>query len=157
MIKRYIEANLDTALLTADHLCSRFRISRASLYRLFEADGGLARYVQEQRLNRALKQLVSPLAQSKRLIDLAVDLQFSGDSTFIRAFRRRFGVTPGEIRELSETWFREQAMHSSQRLRFITLRGVERPTQHSCGSTQFAAGAAAAVPAARSTRIIDRD
>jgi AraC-like DNA-binding protein len=108
MIKRYIEANLDTALLTADHLCSRFRISRASLYRLFEADGGLARYVQEQRLNRALKQLVSPLAQSKRLIDLAVDLQFSGDSTFIRAFRRRFGVTPGEIRELSETWFRER-------------------------------------------------
>jgi AraC-like DNA-binding protein len=107
MIKRHIEANLDTDLLAADHLCRRFRISRASLYRLFEAEGGLARYVQEQRLNRALRLLISPASRGKRLINLAVELQFSSDSTFIRAFRRQFGLTPGEIRGLSEAWLRE--------------------------------------------------
>ncbi|KJC47125.1 AraC family transcriptional regulator [Bradyrhizobium sp. LTSP885] len=107
MIKRYIAANLETPSLVADDLCRRFEISRASLYRLFEADGGLARYIQEQRLNRALRLLVSPRSRSNRLIDLALDLQFSSDSSFVRAFRRHFGITPGEVRELSETWLRE--------------------------------------------------
>jgi AraC-like DNA-binding protein len=108
VIKRHIEANLNTRSLTANHLCRRFRISRASLYRLFEADGGLARFIQEQRLNRALKQLVSPLPRSTDLISLAADLQFSSASTFIRAFRRRFGATPGEIREMAERWHDEK-------------------------------------------------
>ena len=106
MIKRHIAAHLETSLAAHD-LCQRFQISRASLYRLFEADGGLARYVQEQRLNRALSLLISPLGRGKRLIDLAVQLQFSSDSTFVRAFRRQFGRTPGEIREMAEAWLRE--------------------------------------------------
>jgi AraC-like DNA-binding protein/mannose-6-phosphate isomerase-like protein (cupin superfamily) len=107
VIKRHIAAHLETAALAAQDICRRFQISRASLYRLFEADGGLARYVQEQRLNRAMTLLISPASRGKRLIDLAVDLQFSSDSTFVRAFRRQFGLTPGEIRQMSEAWLRE--------------------------------------------------
>jgi AraC-like DNA-binding protein len=107
VIKRHIETNLNAASLTADHLCRRFRISRASLYRLFEADGGLARFIQEQRLNRALRQLASASWRGQDLINLATDLQFSSASTFIRAFRRQFGVTPGVIRELAEAWHQE--------------------------------------------------
>ncbi|NVO12425.1 MAG: helix-turn-helix domain-containing protein [Rhodoplanes sp.] len=107
MIKRHIEAHLETESLTAQDLCRRFRLSRASLYRLFEADGGLTRYVQEQRLNRALRLLAAPAARHKRLIDLAVDLQFSSDSTFVRAFRRHFGMTPGEVRDMSQAWQRD--------------------------------------------------
>lgn len=106
-IKHHIDANIEADSLSADELGRRFQLSRASLYRLFGADGGLARYVQDQRLNRALRLLISPGTRSKRLIELAVDLQFSGDSTFVRAFRRQFGVTPGEVRELSEAWSRE--------------------------------------------------
>jgi AraC-like DNA-binding protein/mannose-6-phosphate isomerase-like protein (cupin superfamily) len=106
MIKRHIAAGLETPI-TANDLCRRFQISRATLYRLFEDDGGLARYVQEQRLNRALTLLISPEAQGKRLIDLALDLRFSSDSTFVRAFRRQFGLPPGEIRKLFEAWVRE--------------------------------------------------
>ncbi|MDA9528708.1 hypothetical protein ACM42_09760 [Bradyrhizobium sp. CCBAU 25338] len=34
------------------------------------------------------------------------DLQFSSDSTFVRAFRRKFGLTPGEIRDKSQAWQR---------------------------------------------------
>jgi AraC-like DNA-binding protein len=106
MIKRHIAGHLTDAL-TAGELCRQFQISRASLYRLFEADGGLAHYIREQRLNLALRLLISPAAQDRRLIDLAVDLHFSSDSTFIRAFRRKFGLTPGELRELADTWLRE--------------------------------------------------
>ncbi|MFD2181303.1 helix-turn-helix domain-containing protein [Rhodoplanes azumiensis] len=107
MIKRHIEAHLETDTLDAQSLCRQFRLSRASLYRLFEADGGLTRYVQERRLARALRLLVAPGTRRERLIDLAVDLRFSSDSTFVRAFRRQFGVTPGEIREVSRAWLRD--------------------------------------------------
>lgn len=106
MIKRYVDAHLDTETLAADDLCRRFGLSRASLYRMFVPDGGLASYVQEQRLNLAMRRLISPQARDIRLIDLAVDLQFSSDSTFVRAFRRKFGLTPGELRERSEAWWR---------------------------------------------------
>jgi AraC-like DNA-binding protein len=107
MIKRRIADNLETDALTAEELCRHFQISRASLYRLFEADGGLAHYVREQRLNLAFRRLISPAAQDDRLIDLAVGMRFSSDSTFIRAFRRKFGLTPGELRELADNWLRE--------------------------------------------------
>lgn len=107
IIKRRIANNLETDALTVEELCHHFRISRATLYRLFEADGGLAHYVREQRLHLAFRRLISPAAQDDRLIDLAVGMRFSSDSTFIRAFRRRFGLTPGELRELAETWLRE--------------------------------------------------
>lgn len=49
----------------------------------------------------------SPAEQTGRLIDLALDLQFSSDSTFVRAIRRKFGLTPGEIREKSQAWQRD--------------------------------------------------
>jgi len=104
MIKRYIE----TEPLAADDLCDRFGISRASLYRMFKPEGGLAGYVQEQRLNLAMRRLIAPEGRSERLLDLAINLRFSSDSTFVRAFRRKFGLTPGEVREKSEVWLREE-------------------------------------------------
>ncbi|MBR1167909.1 helix-turn-helix domain-containing protein [Bradyrhizobium liaoningense] len=107
LIKRHIANNLETDPLTAEELCRHFQISRATLYRLFEAEGGLAHYVREQRLNLAFRRLISPSAQDGRLIELAVDMRFSSDSTFIRAFRRKFGLTPGELRELADAWLRE--------------------------------------------------
>ena len=100
-IKRYIDANLQTEALSAALLCRRFKLSRATLYRLFESEGGLWRYIQDQRLNRAFARLASPAAVPARMIDLAVDFHFASDTTFVRAFRRRFGITPGEVRYLS--------------------------------------------------------
>lgn len=107
MIKRHIAANLETDALTAAELCRQFPISRATLYRLFEADGGLAHYVREQRLNLAFQKMISPREQDRGLMNLAVSMRFSSDSTFIRAFRRKFGLTPGDLRELAEKWLRE--------------------------------------------------
>jgi AraC-like DNA-binding protein len=59
-----------------------------------------------------------------RLIDLAVSLQFSSDSSFVRAFPRYFGSTPGEIRELSESWLRETGAvpRPDEQLRLVASR-----------------------------------
>ncbi|MGY3620259.1 helix-turn-helix domain-containing protein [Bradyrhizobium sp. USDA 10063] len=100
-IKRHIEAELDSPSLTAETLCKRFGVSRTQLYRLLEPDGGLYRYIRERRLDRAFRRLMSPLGEAVRLIDLAFESHFSSDNTFVRAFRHRFGITPGEVRELA--------------------------------------------------------
>jgi AraC-like DNA-binding protein len=101
-IKRYIDQNLGSARLEIDDLCRKFHLSRAALYRLFESEGGLAGYIQQRRLNRAFSMLMSPAYRSWRLIDIALDARFSSDATFIRAFRRLFGLTPGEVRAQAE-------------------------------------------------------
>lgn len=101
-IKRAIDENLETpAMLTAEHLCARFALSRATLYRLLEPEGGLRRYIQDQKLRRAFTRLAVSASSGSRIIDLAVD--FASDSTFVRAFRQRFGLTPGEVKRLAET------------------------------------------------------
>jgi len=101
-IKRYIHQNVGTARLEIDGLCRKFRLSSAALCRLFESEGGLAGYIRQRRLNRAFSMLVSPAYRNWRLIDFAVDARFSSDATFIRAFRRLFGMTPGDARAQAE-------------------------------------------------------
>jgi len=101
-IKSYIEKKLlSEEAVAAAALCRRFGLSRATLYRLFQPDGGLAHYIQERRLQRAFMRLISPAERQWRIIDLAVDHRFSSDNTFIRAFRQHFGLTPGEAHEVA--------------------------------------------------------
>ena len=98
-IKRYIEQHLDSAVLSADHISERFRCSRATIYRLFGAHGGVARYIQERRLLNAFSLLVAKEAAACRILDIALNCQFSGEASFSRAFQRRFGITPGALRK----------------------------------------------------------
>jgi AraC-like DNA-binding protein len=101
-IRCYIDQNLGSARLEIDDLCRKFHLSRAALYRLFESKDGPAGYIQQRRLDRAFSMLSSPAYRSWRLIDFALDAHFSSDATFIRAFRRVFGMTPGEVRAQAE-------------------------------------------------------
>jgi AraC-like DNA-binding protein len=57
--------------------------------------------LQNQRLNRAFLKMMKPPAVRARVIDFAFDFGFSSDSSFIRAFRHKFGLTPGEAKHLS--------------------------------------------------------
>jgi AraC-like DNA-binding protein len=112
-IKRYIDDNSPTGMIGVEDLCRRFRLSRATLYRLFEPDGGLWHHLQEQRLTRAFRLLASSSVETK-IMDLAVAFRFSSDSTFARAFRRRFGVAPGEIRQLARSGAARRAADISE-------------------------------------------
>jgi len=96
-IKRHLEHNLGS-MVDVDGLGRRFGVSRAALYRLFEADGGIVRYVQQRRLRRALAMVLSPTGLHARVADIALQHGFGSESSFIRAFRREFGSTPGELR-----------------------------------------------------------
>ena len=101
-LKHYIEDNLGADSLGVESLCGQFGLSRASLYRVF-APLSPAQYIQQRRLHRAFAMLVSPALRRWRIVDVALECHFGGDATFIRAFRREFGITPGEARERART------------------------------------------------------
>lgn len=100
-IKLHIEHNLGIGSLGVASLCGAFGLSRARLYRLFGPQSP-ASYIQQRRLHRAFAMLLSPAFRSWRVIDIALECRFSSDATFIRAFRRQFGLSPGEARRLTE-------------------------------------------------------
>src|SRR5262245_42527666 len=95
-IKGHIAQSLDSPELHPDALCRLFHISHTQLYRLFEPLGGVAAYIQEQRLARAWRELSNPAGSHRRIYDIAFDLGFSSEAHFSRSFRRAFGMSPSE-------------------------------------------------------------
>ena len=102
-MKNSIEQNLGNTRLGVNSLCSEFHCSRATLYRLFQTDGGVARYIRERRLVAAFKVLSNCRVINKRIIDVAIEHGFTNQSIFSRLFRQYFGITPSEAITLSET------------------------------------------------------
>ena len=94
----FIERELFSARLTADRVCDVTGISRSSLYRLFETDNGVANYIRMRRLDALRSDLVDPSRRRQSVAQLAEARGFHNPSTLNRAFRRRFGCTPGEVR-----------------------------------------------------------
>jgi len=100
MICRHVDGHLFDADLTAEAAARRFGISTRKLYYLFEEIGGFALHVQEQRLRRARAALFDPSGERRSIADIASDHGFAHRSTFVAAFRRLFGMSPREMRQL---------------------------------------------------------
>lgn len=97
--KRVIEDNIQSARLTPEFLCETLGISRRSLYRLFEPLGGVHQYILQCRLSH-IKRALNDSANHERIADIAARFGFTCQETFWRAFKRRYGVPPGEVRSL---------------------------------------------------------
>ncbi len=96
-IKRLIRSNLASATLGPARLCALGGVSRSALYRLFEPLGGVARYIQRERLLAAYRALTDP-ADRRGIAQMAEAVGFFEPSSFSRAFRAEFGVAPRELR-----------------------------------------------------------
>lgn len=70
--------------------------SRAALYRAFEAEGGVRRYIQSRRLERAYLHLLSDHGP-RRIGDVALAHGFVSQPHFTRSFRSRFGCAPSSV------------------------------------------------------------
>ena len=97
-IRRHVAASLGSPGLDAEALSAQFRISRTRLYRLFEPLGGVARYIQEQRLARAYAELGNPAHDHRRVYEIAYALGFTSEAHFSRLFRSTFGLSPSDVR-----------------------------------------------------------
>jgi AraC-like DNA-binding protein len=94
--RRHIDAHL-SAPLTPAAICRALRCSRSTLYRVFAPLGGIAAYIRDRRLDAACA-LLCDEAGPRRLAEVAERVGFVDTAGFARAFRRRFGMPPGQIR-----------------------------------------------------------
>ena len=96
-VRQAVRRHLRTPTLEPKTLSRLVGMSRSSLYRLFEDTGGVARYIQLQRLFEAQAVLSDP-ATTQSISAIAEDLCFADASSFSRIFRREFGYSPSEVR-----------------------------------------------------------
>lgn len=82
---------------TLDDLARRANASRASLVRMFQKTARMSplQFLAQLRLDMAKRKLA---ATRLPLMDIAVESGYQSESAFSRAFRRRFGMPPGEAR-----------------------------------------------------------
>lgn len=96
-VNRLIRANLNRHALGPRMLCREAGMSRSTLYRLFGDCGGVAATIQRERL-RAARTALSDPSDGRSIREIAEALAFSDASTFSRAFRGAFGLSPREAR-----------------------------------------------------------
>ncbi|MGC2202868.1 MAG: helix-turn-helix domain-containing protein [Stellaceae bacterium] len=96
-VRQAVRRHLRTPTLGPKNLSRLVGMSRSNLYRLFEDTGGVARYIQRERLLEAHAILSDP-ATPQSISAIAEDLCFADSSSFSRTFKREFGYSPGEVR-----------------------------------------------------------
>lgn len=93
----FVDAHLNEHSLDIKMIMSRFRVSRAHLYRMFDVEGGIARMIRERRLSAAYQALIKePGVTASQLADR---LGFTGAEQFQRGFRDRFGMTLADVKK----------------------------------------------------------
>ena len=94
---RYIDLHVKETELGAAQICAALKVSRATLYRVFEPYGGVANHVKERRLVELHAAICAP-GRPRPLALLAEEHGFKSAAQFSRAFRQHFGYSPSEAR-----------------------------------------------------------
>jgi AraC-like DNA-binding protein len=97
--RRYIDAHLGQLDLTVERVLAVSQLSRPTLYRLFEPEGGLAAYIRNRRLREAADELQR--YPQRPVIEVAYGWGFNSASDFNRAFRRAYDMSPGDFRAVA--------------------------------------------------------
>jgi AraC-like DNA-binding protein len=96
-LRQMVRKHLRSPTLGPESLCRLVGVSRSHLYRMLEGSGGAARYIQRQRLLEAHRVLCDA-AIARPIFAIAEDFCFEDASSFSRAFRREFGLSPSDVR-----------------------------------------------------------
>ena len=103
LIRQYFRKNFKSSDLTPDRAARELGISRSKLYQLMEDYGGVYRFIRDLRLRHAMALLGSPTDRRRSLYDIALECGFASDTSFIRAFREKYDMTPGDFRRNAQT------------------------------------------------------
>jgi AraC-like DNA-binding protein len=95
---RHIEALLADPMLDVDMLSRVTGVSRTRLYNAFVESRGVASAIRDARLDRARLQLSAQEHRHRTMEDIAHLCGFVEYTTFTKAFRRRFGLSPRDAR-----------------------------------------------------------
>ncbi len=100
--RRFVEQHLGDADLSPETIRRHLNVSRSLLYKVFEPLGGVSAFIQARRLDQAFDAILHDRAEQHTLGEIAYRHGFRSDAHFSRAFRTRFGVTPGRLRRVGE-------------------------------------------------------
>lgn len=95
-----IHRRLGSPTLTVASLCRELGISRTTLHRLFESEGGVQAYIRRGRLEAVRLALADP-AGVEPIHALAERFAFSDAAHLSRLFRTHYGLTPSDHRARS--------------------------------------------------------
>jgi len=99
LMRADVIANPSRSDLTIYSVAGNADLSPRNAQRMFERTGTtFTEFLLEQRLRLVRKLLLDPLNRSRKISDLAHSAGFPDVSYFNRMFRRRFGVTPSDMR-----------------------------------------------------------
>jgi AraC-like DNA-binding protein len=100
-LKQDILAHLSDPNLSVANLAARHGLSPRHIHRLFEPEGmTYSEFVVAQRLARAHRMLTDPRNNILAIGTIAFNVGFGDLSYFNRTFRRKYGMTPSDVRAL---------------------------------------------------------
>lgn len=97
LICEAIEQRLTSPDINVAWILREFGVSRASLYRMFEPDGGVRQYISQRRLFRAVVHLSTNPLRRGQVTEVAETWGFTSDANFNRSVKRVFGTSPGTL------------------------------------------------------------
>ncbi len=100
-VRQVVRSRLQSSSLGPASICRAVGISRSGLYRLMQGEGGVARYIQSQRLQACYAALCD-LENTQTINAIAEAHGFPDPSSFNRAFRQRYSLTPGDVRAAAQ-------------------------------------------------------
>jgi AraC-like DNA-binding protein len=115
-MRDFVNVNLGDLDLDVDTLRATFHCSRATAYRLFEPQGGVAAYIRDQRLMRCFAELTRPAKLPRLVSEVATRWGFENPSHFNRLFKAKFGLPPSRLR----TPVRDERRETAERVALAT-------------------------------------
>ncbi|WP_306577805.1 AraC family transcriptional regulator [Bradyrhizobium sp. SRS-191] len=98
-VRQFVAQNLHRPDLGVELLCATFGLSRTPLYKLFETDGGVANHIRDRRMAHAMRILAcAEGGAAQRVSTVAYACGYQSEKIFSRAFRRRYGVNPSQVK-----------------------------------------------------------
>jgi len=91
-------------------LADKFSLSSGHLRRLFRFAFGrpLGTYIRSRKLSASVEDLLNT---RDNIIDIALEYGFDYEQSYIRAFKREFGITPGCLRKNGQTVKMTASLH----------------------------------------------
>ena len=92
-----IEKNLK-GYINDNALADKFSLSKGHLCRLFRFAFGqpIGTYIRSRKLSASIEDL---LHTDMNIVEIALEYGFDYEQSYIRAFKREFGITPGSLRK----------------------------------------------------------
>lgn len=99
-VKSWIEEHLADPDLSLEKVAKGNGISLRHLHYLFRpTDMSVSEWIQDRRLQRCYDVLTRPELRSLSITEVAYRLGFNSSSHFSTAFRRKFGISPSDLRK----------------------------------------------------------